>query len=133
MPRISARFEFFFNLEPSHLAQINSSSYYSLNANLMQGEESILWLPLERKILKNENNEGSEGYVNEDCKFTVDGIFSCKLREGVAPWIQSQKKEFSLNIIATHVLFKGVSGGLIEIDIKELYSENRLATEWRLH
>ena len=133
MPRISARFEFFFNLEPSHLAQINSSSYYSLNANLMQGEESILWLPLERKILKNENNEGSEGYVNEDCNFKVNGIFSCKLREGVAPWIQSQKKEFSLNILATHVLFKGVSGGLIEIDIKELYSENRLATQWRLH
>ena len=132
MPRISARFEFFFNLETSHLAQINSS-YYSLKADLMKGEESILWFPLERKILKNENNEGSEGYVNEDCNFKVNGIFSCKLREGVAPWIQSQKKEFSLNILATHVLFKGVSGGLIEIDIKELYSENRLATEWRLH
>ena len=133
MPRISARFEFFFNLEPSHLAQINSSSYYSLNANLMQGEESILWLPLERKILKNENNEGSEGYVNEDCNFKVNGIFSCKLREGVAPWIQSQKKEFSLNILATHVLFKGASSGLIEIDLKAIDSENRLATEWRLH
>ena len=133
MPRISARFEFFFNLEPSHLAQINSSSYYSLNANLMQGEESILWLPLERKILKNENNEGSEGYVNEDCNFKVNGIFSCKLREGVAPWIQSQKKEFSLNILATHVLFKGACSGLIEKDLKELCVENRLATEWRLH
>ena len=132
MPRISGRFEFFFNLEPSHLAQINSSSY-SLKANLMRGEESILWLPLERKILKNENNEGSEGYVNEDCNFKVNGIFSCKLREGVAPWIQSQKKEFSLNILATHVLFKGVSGGLIEIDLKEFCVENRLATEWKLH
>ena len=133
MPRISARFEFFFNLEPSHLAQINSSSYYSLKADLMQGEESILWFPLERKILKNENNEGSEGYVNEDCNFKVNGIFSCKLREGVAPWIQSQKKEFSLNILATHVLFKGACSGLIEIDLKELCVENRLATEWRLH
>ena len=132
MPRISARFEFFLNLEPSHLAQINSSSY-SLKANLMQGEESILWFTLERKILKNENNEGSEGYVNEDCNFKVNGIFSCKLREGVAPWIQSQKKEFSLNILATHVLFKGVSGGLIKIDLKELCVENRLANEWRLH
>ena len=132
MPRISARFEFFFNLEPSHHAQINSSSY-SLKANLMQGEESILWFPLERKILKNENNEGSEGYVNEDCNFKVNGIFSCKLREGVAPWIQSQKKEFSLNILATHVLFKGACSGLIEKDLKELCVENRLATEWRLH
>ena len=133
MPRISARFEFFFNLEPSHLAQINSSSYYSLNANLMQGEESILWLPLERRIFENENNEGSEGYVNEDCNFKVNGIFSCKLREGVAPWIQSQKKEFSLNILATHVLFKGASSGLIKIDLKEFCVENRLATEWKLH
>ena len=133
MPRISARFEFFFNLEPSHLAQINSSSYYSLNANLMQGEESILWLPLERRIFENEKNRGSEVYLTVDGKFNVNGLFSCKLREGVAPWIQLKKKKFSLNIIATHVLFKGVSGGLIEIDIKELYSENRLATEWRLH
>ena len=99
----------------------------------MQGDESLLWLPLERKILKNENNEGSEGYVNEDCNFKVNGIFSCKLREGVAPWIQSQKKEFSLNILATHVLFKGASSGLIEIDLKAIYSENRLATEWKLH
>ena len=63
----------------------------------------------------------------------MNGIFSCKLREGVAPWIQLQNKEFSLNILATHVLFKGACSGLIEIDIKELYSENRLATEWRLH
>ena len=133
MPRISARFEFFFNLEPSHLAQINSSSYYSLNANLMQGEESILWLPLERRIFENEKNRGSEVYLTVDGKFNVNGLFSCKLREGVAPWIQLKKKKFSLNIIATHVLFKGVSGGLIEIDIKELYSENRLATEWKLH
>ena len=63
----------------------------------------------------------------------MNGIFSCKLREGVAPWIQSQKKEFSLNILATHVLFKGASSGLIEIDLKAIDSENRLATEWRLH
>ena len=133
MPRISARFEFFFNLESKSKTEIQSYYDYSLNASLMQGDESLLWLPLERKIIKNENNEGSEEYVNEDCNFKVNGTFSCKLREGVAPWIQSQKKEFSLNILATHVLFKGVSGGLIEIDIKELYSENRLATEWRLH
>ena len=133
MPRISARFEFFFNLEPSHLAQINSSSYYSLNANLMQGEESILWLPLERRIFENEKNRGSEVYLTVDGKFNVNGLFSCKLREGVAPWIQLKKKKFSLNILSTHVLFKGVSGGLIEIDLKELCVENRLATEWRLH
>ena len=63
----------------------------------------------------------------------MNGIFSCKLREGVAPWIHSQKKEFSLNILATHVLFKGASSGLIEIDLKGIDSENRLATEWRLH
>ena len=133
MARISARFDFFLNLDLNSKTQIQFYHDYSLNASLMQGDESLLWLPLERKIIKNENNEGSEEYVNEDCNFKVNGIFSCKLREGVAPWIQSQKKEFSLNILATHVLFKGVSGGLIEIDIKELYSENRLATEWRLH
>ena len=133
MPRITARFDFLFYLESNYKTQIQFYHDYSLEASLMQGDESLLWLPLERKILKNENNEGSEGYVNEDCNFKVNGIFSCKLREGVAPWIQSQKKEFSLNILATHVLFKGVSGGLIEIDIKELYSENRLATEWKLH
>ena len=133
MPRIAARFEFLLNLEPIHIAQIKSEYDYSLNASLMQGDESLLWLPLERKILKNENNEGSEGYVNEDCNFKVNGIFSCKLREGVAPWIQSQKKEFSLNILATHVLFKGASSGLIKIDLKEFCVENRLATEWKLH
>ena len=133
MPRISARFDFLFYLESNYKTQIQFYHDYSLEASLMQGDESLLWLPLERKILKNENNEGSEGYVNEDCNFKVNGIFSCKLREGVAPWIQSQKKEFSLNIIVTHVLFKGVSGGLIEIDLKELCVENRLATEWRLH
>ena len=99
----------------------------------MQGDESLLWLPLKRKILKIETNEGSEGHVNENCNFKVNGIFSCKLREGVAPWIQSQKKDFSLNILATHVVFKGASGGLIKIDLKELCIENRLATEWRLH
>ena len=133
MPRISARFDFLFNLELNFKTQIQFYHDYSLNASLMQGDESLLWLPLERKIIKNENNEGSEEYVSEDCKFKVNGIFFCKLREGVAPWIQSQKKEFSLNILATHVLFKGVSGGLIEIDLKELCVENRLATEWRLH
>ena len=133
MPRISARFDFLFYLESNYKTQIQFYHDYSLNASLMQGDESLLWLPLERKILKNENNEGSEGYVNEDCNFKVNGIFSCKLREGVAPWIQSQKKEFSLNILATHVLFKGASSGLIEIDLKAIDSENRLATEWRLH
>ena len=133
MPRISARFEFFFNLEPSHLAQINSSSYYSLNANLMQGEESILWLPLERRIFENEKNRGSEVYLTVDGKFNVNGLFSCKLREGVAPWIQLKKKKFSLNILANHFLFKNESSKLIEIDLKELCVENRLATEWRLH
>ena len=133
MPRISARFEFFFNLEPSHLAQINSSSYYSLNANLMQGEESILWLPLERRIFENENNRGSEVYLTVDGKFNVNGLFSCKLREGVAPWIQLKKKKFSLNILSTHVLFKDERSKLIEIDLKEFCIENRLATEWRLH
>ena len=133
MPRISARFDFFLNLDSNSKTQIQFYHDYSLNASLMQGDESLLWLPLERKIIKNENNEGSEEYVNEDCNFKVNGIFSCKLREGVAPWIQSQKKEFSINILVTHVLFKGVSGGLIEIDLKELCVENRLATEWRLH
>ena len=133
MPRITARFDFLFNLESNSKTQIQFYHDYSLEASLMQGDESLLWLPLERKILKNENNEGSEGYVNEDCNFKVNGIFSCKLREGVAPWIQSQKKEFSLNILATHVLFKGASSGLIEIDLKAIYSENRLATEWKLH
>ena len=133
MPRISARFEFFFNLEPSHLAQINSSSSYSLNANLMQGEESILWLPLERRIFENENNRGSEVYLTVDGKFNVNGLFSCKLREGVAPWIQLKKKKFSLNILSTHVLFKDERSKLIEIDLKEFCVENRLATEWKLH
>ena len=133
MPRLTARFDFLFYLESNYKTQIQSYHDYSLESSLMQGDESLLWLPLERKILKNENNEGSEGYVNEDCNFKVNGIFSCKLREGVAPWIQSQKKEFSLNILATHVLFKGASSGLIEIDLKELCVENRLATEWRLH
>ena len=133
MPRISARFEFFFNLEPSHLAQINSSSYYSLNANLMQGEESILWLPLERRIFENEKNRGSEVYLTVDGKFNVNGLFSCKLREGVAPWIQLKKKKFSLNILSTHVLFKDERSKLIEIDLKEFCVENRLATEWKLH
>ena len=133
MPRISARFDFLFYLESNYKTQIQFYHDYSLETSLMQGDESLLWLPLERKILKNENNEGSEGYVNEDCNFKVNGIFSCKLREGVAPWIQSQKKEFSLNILATHVLFKGACSGLIEIDLKELCVENRLATEWRLH
>ena len=133
MPRISARFEFFFNLEPSHLAQINSSSYYSLNANLMQSEESILWLPLERRIFENENNRGSEVYLTVDGKFNVNGLFSCKLREGVAPWIQLKKKKFSLNILSTHVLFKDERSKLIEIDLKEFCVENRLATEWKLH
>ena len=133
MPRISARFEFFFNLEPSHLAQINSSSYYSLNANLMQGEESILWLPLERRIFENEKNRGSEVYLTVDGKFNVNGLFSCKLRGGVAPWIQLKKKKFSLNILSTHVLFKDERSKLIEIDLKEFCVENRLATEWKLH
>ena len=133
MPRISARFEFFFNLEPSQLAQINSFSYYSLNANLMQGEESILWLPLERRIFENENNRGSEVYLTVDGKFNVNGLFSCKLREGVAPWIQLKKKKFSLNILSTHVLFKDERSKLIEIDLKEFCVENRLATEWKLH
>ena len=132
MPRISARFEFFFNLEPSYLAQINSS-YYSLNANLMQGEESILWLPLERRIFENEKNNGSEVYLTVDGKFNVNGLFSCKLREGVAPWIQLKKKKFSLNILSTHVLFKDERSKLIEIDLKEFCVENRLATEWKLH
>ena len=133
MPRISARFEFFFNLEPSHLAQINSSSYYSLNANLMQGKESILWLPLERRIFENEKNRGSEVYLTVDGKFNVNGLFSCKLREGVAPWIQLKKKKFSLNILATHFLFKDERSKLIEIDMKDCRAGNRFATEWRLH
>ena len=133
MPRISARFDFLFYLESNYKTQIQSYHDYLLKSSLMQGDESLLWLPLERKILKIETNEGSEGHVNEDCNFKVNGIFSCKLREGVAPWIQSQKKEFSLNILATHVLFKGASSGLIEIDLKELCVENRLATEWKLH
>ena len=133
MPRISARFEFFFNLEPSHLAQINSSSSYSLKANLMQGEESILWLPLERRIFENKDNRVSEVYFTANGKFNVNGLFSCKLREGVAPWIQLKKKKFSLNILSTHVLFKDERSKLIEIDLKEFCVENRLATEWRLH
>ena len=133
MPRISARFEFFFNLEPSHLAQINSSSSYSLKANLMQGEEYILWFPLERSISENENNRGSKVYFTADGKFNVNGLFSCKLRGGVAPWIQLKKKKFSLNILATHFLFKDERSKLIEIDLKEFCVENRLATEWRLH
>ena len=133
MPRISARFEFFFNLEPSYLAQINSSSYYSLKANLMQGEDSILWFPLERRIFENQNNRGSKVYVTADGKFNVNGIFSCKLREGVAPWIQLKKKKFSINILATHLLFKDERNKLIEIDLKEFCVENRLATEWKLH
>ncbi|MDC3159610.1 hypothetical protein OA667_02585 [Prochlorococcus sp. AH-716-G10] len=133
MPRISARFDFFLNLESNYNTEIQSYCNYSLKAYLRQGDESLLWFPLERKIFKNENNEGSQGSVNEDYKFKVGGIFSCKLRQGVAPMIQSKKKEFSLNILASHVLFKGASSGLIEIDLKELYSENRLATAWRLH
>ena len=132
MPRISARFEFFFNLEPSHLAQINSSSY-SLKANLMQGEESIFWFPLKRRIFENQNNRGSEVYLTENGRFNVNGLFSSKLREGVTPWIQLKKKKFSLNILSTHVLFKDERSKLIEIDLKEFCVENRLATEWKLH
>ena len=133
MPRISASFEFLLNLEPSHLAQIKSYYDYSLKANLMRGDESILWIPLERKNLKNDNNKESEVYVTADGKFNVNGLFSCKLREGVAPWIQLNKKKFSLNILTTHVLFKDERSKLIEIELKEFCVENRLATEWRLH
>ena len=133
MPLISVRFEFFLNLEPSYLSEIKSSYYYSLKANLMQGNESILWLPLERKIFENKNNRGLEVYVTSDGNFNVNGIFSCKLREGVAPWIQLKKKKFSLNILSTHVLFKDERSKLIEIDLKEFCVENRLATEWKLH
>ncbi len=99
----------------------------------MQEDESILWLPLERKISKNQDKEKSQGHLNKDCKFKVNGLFSCKLRQGVAPWIQSKQKEFSLNILATHVLFIDASNNLIEIDLKEFCVENRLATEWKLH
>ena len=133
MPRISAKFEFLLNLEPSHLARINFYYDYSLKAYLMQGEESILWFPLERKILKNEHDKVSIVCVDKDRKLKVNGSFSCKLRPGVAPWIQSKKKEFSLDILATHVLFKDEKSKLIEIDLKDCYEGNRLAIEWRLH
>ena len=96
MPRISARFDFFINMDSNFKTQIQSYNDYSLKAYLMQGDESILWFPLERKIFKNENNEGLKGYVIEDCKFKVSGIFSCKLRQGVAPWIKSKKKGIKL-------------------------------------
>ena len=99
----------------------------------MQGEESILWFPLERKILKNEHDKVSRVCVDKDSKLKVNGSFSCKLRPGVAPWIQSKKKEFSLDILATHVLFKDEKSKLIEIDLKDCYEGNRLAIEWRLH
>ena len=133
MPRITATFDLIFNLESNSKTQIQFYHDYSLKANLMQGEESILWLSLERRIFENVNNRGSEVYFTADGKFNVNGIFSCKLREGVAPWIQLKKKKFSLNILATHFLFKNESNKLIEIDLKELCVENRLATEWRLH
>ena len=133
MPRVSAKFEFLLNLEPSHLAQINFYYDYSLKAYLMQGEESILWFPLERKILKNEYNKVSKVCFDEDRKFKVNGSFSCKLRRGVARWIQSKKKGLSLDILATHVLFKDEKSKLIEIDLKDCYEGNRLAIEWRLH
>ena len=74
MPRITARFDFLFYLESNYKTQIQFYHEYSLEASLMQGDESLLWLPLERKILKNENNEGSEGYINEDCIFKVNGL-----------------------------------------------------------
>ena len=133
MPRISARFEFFFSLESKSKTEILSYYDYSLKANLMQGHESIMWLPLERRIFENEKNRGSEVYLTVDGKFNVNGLFSCKLREGVAPWIQLKKKKFSLNILSTHVLFKDERSKLIEIDLKEFCVENRLATEWKLH
>ena len=57
MPRITARFDFLFNLESNSKTQIQFYHDYSLNASLMQGDEALLWLPLERKILKNENNK----------------------------------------------------------------------------
>ena len=82
MPRISARFEFLFNLESNYNTEIQSYCNYSLKAYLRQGDESLLWFPLERKIFKNGNNEGSQGSVNEDCKFKVAGIFSCKYGKG---------------------------------------------------
>lgn len=133
MPRISARFEFILNLEPSLITQINSFCDYSVKANLMQGDESILWLPLKRTIPKNEHYEGSQIEITEDCKFRVNGSFSCKLRQGVAPFIQSKKKEFSLNILATHVLFKNERSKLIEIDVDYYYAGSPFAIEWRLY
>ena len=133
MPRITARFDFLFNLESNSKTQIQFYHDYSLKANLMQGEESILWLSLERRLFENVNKRGSEVYFTADGKFNVNGIFSCKLREGVAPWIQLKKKKFSLNILSTHVLFKDERSKLIEIDLKEFCVENRLATEWKLH
>ena len=60
----------------------------------MHGDESILRLPLERKIFKNENKKESKGYISEDGKLKVYSLFSSKLRQGVAAWIQSKKKEF---------------------------------------
>ena len=99
----------------------------------MQDGESILWFPLERNIFGNGNNSGSKVCVTADGKFNVNGLFSCKLREGVAPWIQLKKKKFSLNILATHFLFKDERSKLIEIDMKDCRAGNRFATEWRLH
>ena len=61
----------------------------------MQGEESILWFPLERKILKNEHDKVSRVCVDKDSKLKVNGSFSCKLRPGCS-MDPIKKKSFHL-------------------------------------
>ena len=52
MARISARFDFHLNLESNCKTQIQFYRDYSLNASLMQGDESLFMTSIGKKNLK---------------------------------------------------------------------------------
>ena len=111
-----------------------SCSEYSIKAVLLQGDERLLALHMNRKTYEFDDHLSKAGKIGEGLgELKIFGLFSCDLRKGVAPYIQLKKKRGKLAILATHLLVFVSSSQQFEVDIDEFPYEHRLANEWKLH
>ena len=117
-----------------YFPEAQSCNIYSIKAVLLQGDERLLSLHMNKKTYGPEDHQSKAKKKGDDLEeLKIFGLFTCDLRKGIAPFIQLEKKRGKLAVLATHLLFFGSNSQQCEVDIAELPYGHRLANEWKLH
>lgn len=145
MPRISAEFSLSIAVKPeervpladgtsiSIVDLISQARSVGMKAVMQDDLESLFWLPFDapmgdRRIVTVADNK-TKGLTT-----SVRGSFACRLREGVAPYLQSIRRSRKLSLVIEALNITTLDMNVHEVRIDSLVAKaQRNAISWKLH